>query len=245
LSETRLNAFLARSGVTSRRGADRLIASGSVQVNGRVPPPDGVMVDPARDRVTVDGRTVKPATEYRYVMLNKPLGVITTAKDEAGRTSVLDVLGDGAAGHRVFPVGRLDAASTGLLLMTDDGELAYRLTHPRYKVDKEYVAIVGGSPSRNDLARLRSGVELDDGVTAPAEADVLRALPGPAAEVRVVIREGRHRQVRRMLEAVGHRVHALNRTAFGPLRLGRLKPGNWRLLRDAEVVALRKGAGLQ
>lgn len=245
MSETRLNAFLARSGVTSRRGADRLIAGGSVRVNGRVPPPDGVMVDPASDRVTVDGRTVKPMTEYRYLMLNKPLGVITTAKDDAGRTSVLDVLGDGAAGHRVFPVGRLDAATTGLLLMTDDGELAYRLTHPRYKVDKEYVAIVGGSPSRNDLARLRSGVELDDGVTAPAEADVLRVLPGPGAEVRVVIREGRHRQVRRMLEAVGHRVHALNRTAFGPLRLGRLKPGNWRLLRDAEVAALHKSAGLR
>lgn len=245
MSETRLNAFLAHSGVASRRGADRLIASGSVRVNGRVPPPDGVMVDPERDRVTVDGRTVNPVTRYRYVMLNKPLGVITTAKDEAGRTNVLDVLGDGAAGHRVFPVGRLDMDSTGLLLITDDGELAHRLTHPRYKVDKEYIAIVGGSPSRNDLARLRSGVELDDGVTAPAEADVVRVLPGPAAEVRVVIREGRHRQVRRMLEAVGHRVNALNRTAFGPLRLGRLKPGNWRLLRHAEVVALRKGAGLQ
>ena len=245
MSATRLNAYLARSGVASRRGADKLIASGSVRVNGRVPPPDGLMVDPEHDRVTVDGRTVKPATEYRYVMLNKPLGVITTAKDEAGRTNVLDVLGDGASGHRVFPVGRLDVDSTGLLLITDDGELAYRLTHPRYKVDKEYVAIVGGSPSRSDLARLRSGVELDDGVTAPAEVDVVRVLPGPAAELRVVIREGRHRQVRRMLLAVGHRVHALNRTGFGPLRLGRLKLGHWRLLRDAEVAALRKASGLQ
>ena len=121
MSETRLNAFLARSGVASRRAADRLIASGSVRVNGRVPPPDGVMVDPAHDRVTVDGRTVKPSTDFRYVMLNKPVGVITTAKDEAGRTSVLDVLGDGAAGHRVFPVGRLDADSSGLLLITEVG----------------------------------------------------------------------------------------------------------------------------
>jgi len=245
VSETRLNAFLARSGVASRRAADRLIASGSVRVNGRVPPPDGVMVDPAHDRVTVDGRTVKPSTDFRYVMLNKPVGVITTAKDEAGRTSVLDVLGDGAAGHRVFPVGRLDADSSGLLLITDDGELAYRLTHPRYKVDKEYVAIVGGSPSRNDLTQLRSGVKLDDGVAAPADVEVLRVLPGPAAEVRVVIRQGRHRQVRRMLMAVGHRVLTLNRTAFGPLRLGRLKAGNWRLLRPAEVVALRQATGLQ
>ena len=245
MSETRLNAYLARSGVTSRRGADKLIASGSVLVNGHVPPPDGVLVDPARDVVTVDGRAVKLATQHRYLMLNKPLGVITTAKDEAGRTSVLDVLGDGASGHRVFPVGRLDADSTGLLLITDDGEVAYRLTHPRYKVDKEYIAIVGGSPSRADLARLRSGVQLDDGVTAPAEVDVLRVLPGPAAEVRVVIGEGRHRQVRRMLMAVGHRVLALNRTGFGPLRLGRLKPGNWRVLRDGEIAALRMAAGLQ
>ena len=244
MSETRLNAYLARSGVTSRRGADKLIASGSVLVNGHVPPPEGVLVDPARDVVTVDGRAVKPATQHRYLMLNKPLGVITTAKDEAGRTSVLDVLGEGASGHRVFPVGRLDADSTGLLLITDDGEVAYRLTHPRYKVDKEYIAIVGGIPSRADLARLRSGVQLEDGVTAPAEVDVLRVLPGPAAEVRVVIREGRHRQVRRMLMAVGHRVLALNRTGFGPLRLGRLKPGNWRVLRDGEIAALRRAAGL-
>jgi pseudouridine synthase len=155
------------------------------------------------------------------------------------------VVGDGAQGHRLFPVGRLDVDSTGLLLLTDDGELGHRLTHPRYKVEKQYVAVVGGSLSRRDLERLRSGVELDDGVTAPAEAEVVRVRPGPAAEVRVVIREGRQRQVRRMLLAVGHRVHALNRTAFGPLRLGRLKPGGWRVLRPAEVSALRKAAGLE
>ena len=242
----RLNAFLARSGVASRRAADRLIAAGSVRVNGRVSPPKGVLVDPDRDRVTVDGRAVKPRTDYRYLMLNKPLGVITTAKDESGRTNVLDVVGDeGAQGHRLFPVGRLDADSTGLLLLTDDGDLAYRLTHPRYKMDKEYVALVGGSPNRHDLEKLRTGVELDDGVTAPAEAEVVRVLPGPSSEVRVVIREGRHRQVRRMLLAVGHRVLSLNRTAFGPVRLGRLKPGGWRVLRDAEVKALRRAVGFE
>jgi len=242
----RLNAFLARSGVASRRAADRLIAAGSVRVNGRVSPAQGVLVDPDRDRVTVDGRAVKPRTDYRYLMLNKPLGVITTAKDESGRTNVLDVVGDeGAQGHRLFPVGRLDADSTGLLLLTDDGDLAYRLTHPRYKVDKEYVALVGGSPNRHDLEKLRTGVDLDDGVTAPAEAEVVCVLPGPSSEVRVVIREGRHRQVRRMLLAVGHRVLSLNRTAFGPVRLGRLKPGGWRLLRDAEVKALRRAVGFE
>lgn len=215
-----------------------------MRVNGQVSPPQGVLVDPEHDQVTVDGRAVTPQVRHRYLMLNKPLGVITTAKDEAGRTNVLDVVGDGSQGHRLFPVGRLDADSTGLLLLTDDGELSYRLTHPRYKVDKEYVAVVGGSPSRHDVEKLRTGVELDDGVTAPADVEVVRVLPGPSAEVRLVIREGRHRQVRRMLLAVGHRVNALQRTAFGPLRLGRLKPGDWRVLREAEVAALRRATGL-
>ena len=241
---TRLNAFLARSGVASRRAADRLISSGAVRVNGRVPPPDGLIVDPEHDRVTVSGREVRPVVRHRYVMLNKPLGVITTAKDESERTTVLDVVGDdGASGHRLFPVGRLDADSTGLLLLTDDGELSYRLTHPRYKVAKEYVAMVGGSVSSARLKKLREGVELDDGPTAPAEFDVLRVLPGPATELRVVITEGRQRQVRRMLIAVGNRVQSLRRVAFGPLRLGRLKVGGWRVLGEAEVDALRRASG--
>ena len=243
---TRLNAFLARSGVASRRGADELIASGAVRVNGRVPPPEGVLVDPDHDRITVSGREVRPVVRHRYVLLNKPLGVITTAKDESDRTTVLDVLGDeGAAGHRLFPVGRLDADSTGLLVVTDDGDLAYRLTHPRYKVPKEYVAVVGGSVSSAKLGRLRAGIELEEGPTAPAEVSVLRVLPGPMTELSLVISEGRHRQVRRMLLAVGHRVQSLRRVAFGPLRLGRLKAGGWRVLTDREVDALRRAAGMR
>ncbi len=227
--------------MASRRAADELIASGAVRVNGRVPPPDGLIVDPARDRVTVSGRTVKPVTAHRYLMLNKPLGVITTAKDESSRTTVLDVVGEeGLNGHRLFPVGRLDADSTGLLLLTDDGDLSYRLTHPRYKVPKEYIAVVGGSISRATLSELRTGIELEDGVTAPAEVEILRVLPGPVTELRVVISEGRHRQVRRMLLAVGSRVQSLKRVAFGPLKLGRLKVGGWRVLVDAEVEALRR-----
>ena len=240
---TRLNAFLARSGVASRRAADELISSGAVRVNGRVPPPEGLLIDPDHDRVTVSGRPVRPVTKHRYLMLNKPLGVITTARDESGRTTVLDVVGDeGAAGHRLFPVGRLDADSTGLLLLTDDGELSYRLTHPRYKVAKEYIATAGGSISKAKLESLRSGVDLDDGRTAPAEVEVLRVRPGPMTELRIVITEGRHRQVRRMLMAVGHRVHALERVAFGPLKLGRLKTGGWRVLGEAEVEALRRAS---
>ncbi len=219
-------------------------------VNGRRPPASGTLVDPATDRITVDGREVEPARTHRYLMLNKPLGVITTARDEAGRRTVLDVVGaEGRKGHRLFPVGRLDADSTGLLLLTDDGDLSYRLTHPRYKVGKEYDVLVAGVPSGADLERLRTGVELADGVTAPAEVELVRSARGPrdsgTAQLRIVIAEGRQRQVRRMLEAVGHRVRSLRRTAFGPLRLGRLKEGGWRVLSDREVHALERAAKME
>jgi pseudouridine synthase len=218
-------------------------------VNGERPPPSGLLIDPYRDRVTVDGRPVKPITRHRYLMLNKPLGVITTAKDESSRTTVLDVIGDeGKAGHRLFPVGRLDADSTGLLLLTDDGDLAFRLTHPRYKVLKEYIAFSVGSPNAADLETLRGGVKLEDGVTAPADVEVLRITAGNRdsglTEMRIVIREGRHRQVRRMLHAIGHKVQSLNRVGFGPLKLGRLKTGGWRVLGEAEVLALRRAVGM-
>jgi 23S rRNA pseudouridine2605 synthase len=231
--------------VASRRAADEVIASGAVRVNGQVPPASGLLIDPERDRVTMNGLAIKPVTRHRYIVLNKPLGVITTAKDESSRTTVLDVVGDeGRGGHRLFPVGRLDADTSGLLLLTDDGDLAYRLTHPGYKVAKEYIAFVTGNPSTADLETLRKGVNLDDGVTAPAEVDVLRITPGSresgVAEVRVVIREGRHRQVRRMLHAIGHKVQSLQRVGFGPLKLGRLKAGGWRVLGEAEIAALRR-----
>jgi 23S rRNA pseudouridine2605 synthase len=208
-----------------------------------------MIIDPTQDRVTVDGRAVKPPTTHRYLMLNKPLGVITTVRDESSRTTVLDVVGaEGLAGHRMFPVGRLDADSTGLLLLTDDGALAYRLTHPRYEVPKEYDVVTAGVPSRDNLEALRRGVTLDDGVTAPAQVEIVRATTGDRdsgrAELRLVIREGRHRQVRRMLQAVGHRTLALRRTAFGPLRLGRLKTGGFRVLSSGEVAALRRATRL-
>ena len=220
-----------------------------MRVNGLRPPASGLVIDPEQDRVTVDGRAVKPPTTHRYVMLNKPLGVISTARDEASRKTVLDVIGaEGRHGHRLFPVGRLDGDSTGLLLLTDDGELSYRLTHPRYKVAKEYEVVVAGLLSSSELRTLRDGVKLDDGMTAPADVTVVRSTKGShdsgRSEVRVVIREGRHRQVRRMLQAVGHKVLALQRTAFGPVRLGRLKPGGWRVLSAGELAALRRAAQL-
>ena len=245
----RLNRFLARSGVASRRGADELIAAGSVLVNGERPPPSGVLVDPDKDTVTIDGRIVKPRTRHRYLMLNKPVGVITTAKDEAARTTVLDAVGEeGLGGHRLFPVDRLDADTSGLLVLTDDGELAFRLTHPRYKVAKEYIAVVAGSPSASDLESMRTGVQLEDGKTLPAEVEVIGFDPAVGTgrtEVRVVIREGRHRQVRRMLQAVGHKVQSLRRIGFGPLKLGRLKVGDWRVLGEGEIEALHRAVGME
>jgi 23S rRNA pseudouridine2605 synthase len=233
--------------VASRRAADELIASGSVLVNGMRPPADGLLIDPDTDRVTVEGRPVRPTPTYRYVMLNKPLGVITTARDPSARTTVLEVIGaEGMLGHRLFPVGRLDADSTGLLLLTDDGELAYRLTSPRFKITKEYEAVVAGVPAAKEVDVLRHGVELDGRVTAPAQVEVAtrgRRDSGRAV-LRVVIHEGRNRQVRRMMQAIGHHVQSLRRTGFGPLRLGRLKTGGWRVLSSGEVAALRRATGL-
>jgi len=235
--------------VASRRAADELISSGAVRVNGERPPPSGTLIDPERDQITVDGRVVRPLTKHRYLMLNKPLGVITTAKDESDRTTVLDVVGEeGHSGHRLFPVGRLDADTSGLLVLTDDGDLAFRLTHPRYTVAKEYIAVVIGSPSASDIEALRTGVKLEDGMSAPAEVEVIAITAGvresALAELRIVIHEGRHRQVRRMVHAIGRKVHTLQRTGFGPLKLGRLKVGGWRVLGDPEVAALRRAVGI-
>ena len=236
----RLNRYLARSGVASRRAADALIASGAVLVNGRKPPPEGMLIEPGTDRVEVGGEVVVPAEKHNYIALNKPEGYITTASDPGSRPTVYELL---TASGRVFPIGRLDMDSRGLLLLTDDGELANRLAHPRYHVAKEYLALVDGVPGENDLRKLRLGVELEDGKTAPAEVEIAGSVRG-RTQVRLTIREGRNRQVRRMLEAVGHPVRDLQRTAFGPLRLGRLKEGDWRRLRQPEVEALRRAAKL-
>jgi 23S rRNA pseudouridine2605 synthase len=214
-----------------------LIASGAVRVNGRVPPESGLLVEDA-DHVTLNGRPVEPVASFHYLALNKPPGVVVTARDPEKRTTVFDLVRDSGA-PRLFAVGRLDVATTGLLLLTDDGELANRLAHPRHRVRKEYVALVAGVPGERDLRALREGVELEDGRTLPAEADVVGAVRG-MARVRMVIREGRNRQVRRMLEAVGHPVRQLERTAFGPVRLGRLRPGGWRKLRPEELESLRE-----
>jgi len=224
----RLNAYLARAGVASRRGAEELIRSGRVRVNGEVAGlatfVEGI------DRVEVDGSLVAPEP-LTYVLLHKPAGVVTTARDPQGRPTVV-----GLVGHerRVVPVGRLDADTTGALLLTNDGPLAHRLMHPRYEVDKVYEAEVEGEPDDDTLARLREGIELEDGLTVPAEAELVSP-----SQVELTIHEGRKHQVKRMLEAVGHPVRWLHRKTYAGLTLDGLEPGQWRELSAGEVRRLR------
>jgi 23S rRNA pseudouridine2605 synthase len=228
----RLAKFLAHAGVASRRSAETLIAAGRVSVDGET------VSDPARDvgesnTVALDGRPVTGAEPRVVFALHKPVGVVSTARDTHGRTTVLDLVP--AAGLRLYPVGRLDVDSSGLILLSNDGELANRLTHPRYEVPKAYRAkLAGGAIGEGDLRALREGVRLEDGVTAPAR---VRRLAGD--EIELTIHEGRNRQVRRMCDAIGHPVRSLVRVRFGPLSLGDLQPGAHRRLREAEVERLR------
>jgi 23S rRNA pseudouridine2605 synthase len=227
----RLNAFLARAGVASRRRADELIKDGRVTVNGA--PGQLNTVVGARDTVAVDGKEVA-RQRLAYVLLHKPTGVVTTAKDPQGRPTVVDLV---RSEPRVVPVGRLDVNTTGALLLTNDGQLAHRLAHPRYGVEKTYVAAVAGDPNDAALAALRDGIRLEDGVTAPAR--VRRLAPG---RVELVLHEGRNHQVRRMLEAVGHPVNHLHRSVYAGLTLDGLEAGRWRELTAREVEQLRRTA---
>jgi 23S rRNA pseudouridine2605 synthase len=224
----RLNAYLARAGVASRRGAEELIRAGRVRVNGE---PAGLTTFvQAHDRVELDGHPVEPEP-LTYVLLHKPGGVVTTARDPQRRPTVVDLVGHE---RRIVPVGRLDADTTGALLLTNDGPLAHRLMHPRYEVDKVYEVEVEGEPTDDELARLAAGVELDDGRTAPA---AVRRL-GPS-RLELTIHEGRKHQVKRMLEAIGHPVRRLHRSRYAGLTLDGLAPGSWRELTRDEVAALR------
>jgi 23S rRNA pseudouridine2605 synthase len=224
----RLNAYLARAGVASRRGADELIKAGRVRVNGE-PGALNTFVEPG-DRVELDGRELAPQ-RLAYVLLHKPAGVVTTARDPHGRPTVVDLVAHEA---RVVPVGRLDADTTGALLLTNDGPLAHRLAHPRYGVEKVYEAEVEDNPGDETLRLLREGVELEDGRTAPARVRRL----GPT-HVELALHEGRKHQVKRMLEAVGHPVLRLHRSRYAGLSLEGLGPGEWRELRPGEVEGLR------
>jgi len=227
----RLQKVLARAGIGSRRRSEELIEGGAITINGTVATL-GDKVDVDVDTVAVDGVRIGVAPGLVYYLLNKPAGVVTTTADTHGRPTVIDRV---PAEPRVFPVGRLDQDTEGLLLLTNDGDLAHRLTHPSFGVDKEYVAQVEGVPTRGALRALRQGVELDDGPTAPATAAL-----GSDGLLRLVIHEGRNRQVRRMCEAVGHPVVRLVRTRIGPITDHTLAPGAWRPLAVDEVRALER-----
>ena len=229
----RLQKVLARIGLGSRRVCEDLIVEGRVTVNGEIPVL-GRRVEVAVDRIELDGVPLPVLPGLVHYLVNKPAGVVTTADDPQGRPTVVDLV---PAEPRVFSVGRLDMGTEGLLIMTNDGELAHRLTHPSFGVPKEYLAEVDGAPAPTDIRRLREGIELDDGMTAPARVAVV----APTL-LRIVIHEGRNRQIRRMCEAIGHPVRRLVRTRIGPLADPSLGPGTWRLLTPAEVRNLAAAA---
>ncbi|MGO8946568.1 MAG: pseudouridine synthase [Ktedonobacterales bacterium] len=241
----RLQKYLAHAGVASRRHAEELIIGGAVTINGQAVRELGTRINPATDEVRVRGELVQPPTRYVYAMLNKPPGTMSTVSDPQGRRTVLDLVPPEWRKQRIYPVGRLDWDTEGLLLLTNDGELALRLTHPRYALPKEYRVLVAGEPSTHDLRRLERGIPLADQSrrTAPARFWTLER-QGDATWVGIEIHEGRNRQVRRMLEAIGYPVLRLRRIRIGPIGLDALKIGDSRLLTQSEVEALYRASGL-
>jgi pseudouridine synthase len=233
-SSERLQKVLAHAGVASRRKSEELILQGRVSVNGKVITQLGTKVDPARDDIRVDGERVRVASSHVYIMINKPRGVLSVMEDDRGRSALGDLV---SVSTRLYPVGRLDASSEGLILLTDDGELANVLTHPRYGHEKEYIVLVNGRPSDKTLQAWERGVPLDGKPTAPARVSFLRS-QGDSTLLRVAIYEGRKRQVRRVAALLGHPVRDLTRTRLGPLQLGTLVTGQWRYLTSKEIQEL-------
>ena len=230
----RINKYIARSGITSRRKADELVSQGRVRVNGRkVTEPGTEVFD--EDVVTVDGRVVKPACDFIYLALNKPVGYLTSASDDRGRPTVMDLLTD--VDERVFHIGRLDYDTSGLLLLTNDGDLAQRISHPSHELDKTYIAKISGYLSPGKLDRLRKGVDIGGYVTRPAKVEVIKE--GKNDIIEVTIHEGKNRQVRKMFEAVGTEVLELKRVSIGEIRLGHTKEGQYRKLTGHEIDYLK------
>ncbi len=240
LKSVRLQKYLAQAGVGSRRAAEELIRQGRVKVNDERAEL-GRSVDPVKDRVLLDGNIVTLETGRILVALNKPGACVTTASDPQGRKTVLDLLPD--FGARIFPVGRLDYDAEGLLLLTNDGELANRLLHPRYGISKVYDVKIKGHPDKKTIERLQTGVRIEEGVTAPAEVEIVWELPG-AAWLRITLHQGWNRQIKRMGLAVGHPVLKIRRIAYGPVRLGRLGMGRHRMLRPDEIRKIYEEANL-
>jgi pseudouridine synthase len=237
--QIRLQKILSSAGVASRRASEQMIVDGRVMVNGATVLELGTKADPAKDVIKVDGRRIKTEITHRYIVLYKPKGYVTTRSDPEGRRTVMDLIGKG---DYIYPVGRLDYDSEGLLLMMTDGDLAARLMHPRHEVDKVYEVIVMGTPDSRDIEKLRKGVHIEGGRTSPAEVHVENTVKGarPTTLLTITIREGRNRQIRKMCSAVGLPVRDLRRIRMGPIGLGRLKPGQWRDLTPEEVRRLKR-----
>lgn len=233
----RLQKFLARAGVASRRTSEELITQGKVKVNGQIVTVMGVKIDPAKDVIEVEGKKVKPEEKKVYILLNKPAGYVTTLRDPQKRPKVIDLLKD--VKERIYPVGRLDFDTEGLLLLTNDGELTYALTHPKHEIGKTYLALVKGTPDRDKLKRFQRGLRLADGVTAPAKVRLLKkGKIGTLLEI--TIYEGRNRQIRRMCETIGHPVLELKRIKMGFLDLKGVETGKYRYLTGEEIKKLKK-----
>lgn len=238
----RLQKFLARAGVASRRNAEKLILDGKVRVNGIVVKELGTKIDPVKDNIFYEGKRLKPEDKKVYYILNKPKGYISSVKDENGRKTVVDILFD--VKERIFPIGRLDYNTEGILLLTNDGEFMNKLLHPRYEIEKTYVAKIDGIITTDDLQKLADGVKLEDGRTAPADVylDYVDKQT-KTSRVEITIHEGRNRQVRRMFKALGYEVKALKRIAFAGITLNRLKRGEYRPLTERELIRLQKLTG--
>lgn len=240
--EERLQKFLARAGVASRRNAEKLIMEGKVRVNGIVVKELGTKIDSVKDKVFYEGRRLRPEEKKVYYILNKPKGYISSVKDENGRKTVVDILAD--VPERIFPIGRLDYNTEGLILLTNDGDFMNKLLHPKYEIEKTYVAKIDGIITMDDLHKLANGVKLEDGKTAPADVYLDSVdKPSKTSRVEITIHEGRNRQVRRMFKALGYEVKTLKRIAFAGLTLNRLKRGEYRPLTERELIKLRKLTG--
>ena len=232
----RLQKYIAQSGAASRRHAEELIAEGRVKVNGKTVTEFGVKVEIGADSVELDGKKLEPVLKKYYIMLNKPSGYVTTMSDEFGRPTVVELI-SGEIKARLFPVGRLDFDTEGLLLMTNDGDFSYKVTHPKFEKEKTYIAEVGGGLTISGLNRLRRGIKLEDFTTSPAAVEILDSKAG-RPEIKITIHEGKNRQVRRMFEAIGTKVLSLRRIAIGEVELGNLPHGRWRHLTSHEIKCL-------
>lgn len=236
----RLNKYLAMCGVASRRKADELIQQGRVAVNDQVITQLGLKINPQRDKVTVDGKPVKQEETLLYIVLNKPKDYITTVKDEKGRKTVLDLV---KVKQRIFPIGRLDRNTTGVLLLTNDGELAYRLMHPKYKIEKAYKVEIDKPIKLEDIEKLKRGIMLDGRKTESCDVYILPNSENK--ELGITIHEGRYRQIRRMFERLGYKVRKLHRVSFGGITVGGMKRGEWRYLTEKEIRKLKRLVGLE